>query len=196
MILGIAGPAGAGKDLLASLLEQRGFTHISVSDLLRQEMDDPQFAFIERDRGGQRRFANFRRAECGGSHYLQLAAEEISLVVEKKPESSFTVTGIYTAAEAEYLQMRLGGKLLFVDAPADLRFTRVTRRADGPRDALTRAEFDEADQREMSSGRTDDEVNLQRVRALAWRELSNTGTVEQLKNWVDALLTALIVVRS
>jgi dephospho-CoA kinase len=38
MIIGITGPNASGKDTVADILEEKGFIHYSLSDILREEL--------------------------------------------------------------------------------------------------------------------------------------------------------------
>ena len=72
LVIGIAGPGGAGKDATGKFIEELGFVHVSSSDLLRDEMRTSEVGMADRDRRGQNHFANMRRDEFGGHYSLRL----------------------------------------------------------------------------------------------------------------------------
>ena len=88
------------------------------------------------------------------------------------------ISGVYTVAEVRYLTETLGAVLIYIDADPEERFARLRRRADGLRDHMSREDFNQAEIRE-SSGATDDDANLQRVRELAKYELNDDGSLDE-----------------
>ncbi len=164
--------------------------------MLREEMRSSGVELINRDRRGQNHFANSRRADRGGDYFVQLAFAEVSrqvAAVDRGPSPLMAISGIYTVTEATRLQHDFGGVLIYVDAPAEERFARLQRRADGPRDAMTRSDFDRAELRE-TSGLTDDDANLHRVRELSRYEVNNVGTLTELEEKVERLVRQLVAV--
>ena len=192
ILIGIAGPGGAGKDTVGSILEEFNFAHISASDMLRAEMKASGVDKSSQDRRGQNHFANACRAKHGG-HYFVKTAFEAALAAAHENNSlqrpQLGVSGIYTVTEVHYFLKHLAGTLIYVDASPDLRFARLTHRADGRRDHMSRTDFEKAEVRE-STGVSDNDANLTRVREFAAYEICNDGTLDDLRHQVEAMINS------
>lgn len=161
--MAIAGYAGGGKDTVAKAFEARGFTHISLSDLVRQEISSRG---LDTNRRLQNEIANSLRNSRGESYWVKRA-----MGLYKRLPDSLVLSGIYAPGEAQYVIDELGGVIIAALATPEeddphLRFARVSKRADGSRDAVTIDEFMEAHARE-NSGLSDDEANVSSVIKMA-----------------------------
>jgi dephospho-CoA kinase len=183
-IVGLVGHGGSGKDTVARMLEARGFTHVSASELVREE--------IYR-RGGtptralQTAVANEMRAERGGAYFVRLAVGR-----EPSRTSPLVISGVYAVAEATAILDYPGGALLAVtaDPTGEVSYQRVQSRSEGSRDHLTLEEFREAQKRE-NSGAEAGQANVASCLALATHTILNTGSLEALQQQVEALVRQL-----
>jgi dCMP deaminase len=142
MKIGVTGTLGAGKDTLADYLVSKGFEHISLSDLLREELKK---IGQEITRENLVKAGNEMREREGDG---VLAKRAIELMDEKK---DYVVTSIRNPLEVKTLAGSGKFVLLSVDAAAELRFERIVARGRKEKDAKTFEEFKEAEAREMKS---------------------------------------------
>lgn len=178
LVLGLTGPNAAGKGEVAALLEERGFSCHSLSDVVREEA-------LRRGRTVSRddliTTGNELRRE-GGPGAL---AERILARLGDRD----VVDSIRNPAEVAVLRRLPRFVLVGVDAPAEARFERARRRP-GRGDAVSdlRAFLDKEAEED-----TEEETNqrLSATFALRDRTLYNGGSLEDLREAVETLLREL-----
>jgi len=121
MIIGLTGTYGAGKDTVAAYLEKsRGFTHYSLSDVLRLELEKMG---LQPTRENLIRTGTELRQNEGSS----VLAKRI--LTNFKKGNNYIVTSVRHPAEISELKKHEGFFMVNVDAPAEIRFERLTKRA-------------------------------------------------------------------
>ncbi|MEO6109798.1 MAG: nucleoside monophosphate kinase [Candidatus Saccharimonadales bacterium] len=182
MIIGITGPAGAGKDTSADYIADRfSIFHVSGGDILRDMLTD---AGLEPKKAALGPFGVFVRHMYG--------ADEIAKRVVKKAEGKSNVlySGFRSQAEAEAVHARKG-ILLYIDAPSTLRHVRIGERArDG--DEIDPKVLDALDAQESTPGAIENE-NLPAVKAIADKVIMNDGTLEDLHAKLDEFCRSLLL---
>lgn len=168
LIVGLAGTFAAGKDIGAEYLEETyGLVAVSTGDMVRK-IARKKYDSVERHI--LHKAADETRREKGAGVFVEEAIKEYrQLHVDKH---GVVVSGIRSIGEAKTL-LQLGGVLIFVDAPREVRFKRSTGRSrDG--DEKTLEAFIEQEEKELA-GQGDDEtvINLNGVRALADTIITN-----------------------
>lgn len=118
MIIGLAGTFASGKDTLADWIEQHGFYHVSTSDMVREGCKEK---YGSTDRKHLYEYANETRSKDGAGIFVKRAIEE------SKGKDKVVITGIRSIGEVEELHAE-GGRLIFVDAPIELRYERAFSR--------------------------------------------------------------------
>ncbi len=177
LVLGLTGPNAAGKGEVAAHLVTRGFTYHSLSDVLREECaragEEPtRDHLIERGNA-------LRAAEGPGA---------LALRIRPRLGVRDLVDSIRNPAEVECLRGERGFVLVGVDAPVAIRFDRARRRGragDGP----TMEDFLAKEARENSADPA--RQQLARTFSMADHSLINDGSIEHLRERVDALLARL-----
>lgn len=178
MILGVAGPNGAGKGEVVAWLEKRSFTPRSLSDVLRDELQargvaETREAMIEAGRA--------LRAEHGSA----VLAERLRAKLQ--PDRHYVIDSIRHPAEVEALRgLGTRFRLLWVDAEPSRRFERLRARArPGDPETLERLLVLEGRER----GSADPAMQqLDAVERLADVRLRNDGTLEALHAQVQEVL--------
>lgn len=178
MIVGIAGPYGAGKSLVVKFLAERGFVDLSLSDVLRQEL---------RDRGEtetRERMISLGR-ELREREGLDALARRV--VRQLTPDRNYVIDSIRHPAEVEALR-RATPKflLLWIDADETTRVRRVASRGRHG-DPASEAEFTRLEGSELQSDNRAGQ-QLLAVRAIADEAVSNDGTIESLYEAVTGIL--------
>lgn len=168
-IIGLAGTHASGKDTIAELLAQKyGFCHISTGDIFREEAMK-HYGSI--DRPVVYNTANEIRKEHGHGAVSHIALKHYESVKNKYPKG-VVISGFRATAEAQVVK-DAGGLLIFTDAPANIRYERLLKRARAEEGTLSRAEFDERESAE--NGGTDPAFNLKMIKTIADIVLNNDG---------------------
>ncbi|MFP4379303.1 MAG: hypothetical protein ACLFUS_02280 [Candidatus Sumerlaeia bacterium] len=119
MIIGVTGFFCAGKDSFAEILMEKGLRHISLSDMIRDEI---RRLGKEVNLENLTLTGNALRAEFGPGVLAQRALEKIG------QDDCYVVTSIRHSKEVETLQQRPDFTMIFVDAPIKLRYERSLQR--------------------------------------------------------------------
>lgn len=180
MIIGLTGKNGAGKGVVAELLEKRGFVYHSLSDVIRHKIreeghDVTRERLIEMGR---------RLRQNGGPSVL---AEQI--MQQLSPLKSHIVDSIRNPHEVHALKKRDDFFLIFVDADQKVRFERCKNRGreNDPHDF---AEFVRLEEAELHSTDVAGQ-QLIATAGLADHTLDNSGTLADLEKKLDALLVKI-----
>lgn len=155
-LIGIAGSFASGKDTIAHALEaDYGFTHVSTGDMVRE------VAMRERgsiERPILREVADEHRHRDGAGVFIEHALSD-------KPRP-LVITGIRSLGEAKALKAA-GGTLLFIDAPAEVRYERMQARHRDQETELTLEQFEANEAKEWHAGDDDADFNLRDIKAMA-----------------------------
>jgi dCMP deaminase len=123
MIIGVAGTNGAGKTTLVAMLRERGFSELSLSDMLRVEADAR--GLDRNDRAVLRDIGNELRERYGPGILM-----ERTLVTANLPTKNYVIDSIRNPAEALALKAsRRANLLLGVDARTRIRYERIVARS-------------------------------------------------------------------
>ncbi|RMF54996.1 hypothetical protein D6745_03620 [Candidatus Woesearchaeota archaeon] len=179
MIIGITGFLGAGKDTVAEYLMSLGFHHISLSDMIRDELRKKGLSL---SRENQQKMGNSLREKYGSAILAQRALKKMSW------DKNWVVTSIRTPAEVETLKQTEKFVLIFVDAPIRVRWERIkARRKEG--DPHSFSEFKTLEERELRGKGS--EQQLIAVRECAEIILKNDLTIEALHKKIDRIIAKL-----
>jgi dephospho-CoA kinase len=176
-IVGVSGTNGAGKDTLAQLLVERyGFVFVSVSDLLRDEARRRGLP-VEREVLGMIS-AQWRR-EHGMGVLVDRAIERFTA-----PHTGVVIASIRNPGEADRIH-ELGGSVIWVDAPARVRYERIRARQRAGTDAKTFAAFLEEESAEREHSGDEATLSLDAVKARADIFVENAGDRGSFTDAVD-----------
>jgi dephospho-CoA kinase len=172
LIVCLTGMPGAGKSSVASFLKEKGFSVVTMGDVIREEASRQGLEPTDINLG---KMMLKLRQDLGpgavGQIVLQkLAREEGS----SNSNNAVVIDGIRSIAEVEILKKAGHVRLLAIHASQDtrLKYLRKRGRADAPSDG---DEFTGRDKRELS-------VGVSEAIALANEMISNNDlTLEQLK---------------
>ncbi|HRK40626.1 MAG TPA: AAA family ATPase [Candidatus Saccharibacteria bacterium] len=166
-LIGIAGSFASGKDTIAHALEaDYGFTHVSTGDMVREA--------AMRERGSIERPVLF---EVADEHRHRDGAGVFVVHALEKPRP-LVVTGIRSLGEAKALKAA-GGVLLFIDAPAQVRYERMKARHRDAETELTFEQFEANEAKEWHSGETDADFNLRDIKVMADVVMHNVVPLEE-----------------
>lgn len=173
MIIGLSGTLSGGKDTLADHLQEKfGLMHISTGDIVR-EIAQVQEGSIERPVLFD--VANELRHKYGGGVLVEKALDRYHNSIRNY--AGVVITGVRSLAEAKAIK-DLGGTLVYIDAPVELRYARMQARQRDGEARITLDAFKEREAKEMSSGISDADFNIRQIGETADITIVNDTTPE------------------
>lgn len=169
MILGITGKYCSGKDTAAALLMEKGFFHISLSDIIREEAAKRN---ILTTRENLIFLGNELRKNFGAGILAQRALEKIG--------ENGVITSIRNPGEVDVLRTRKDFVLISIDAPELVRWKRMQERPDRPDNLKTLEEFRHREMVESTSTNPA-HIRLNAVMGMADVVICNDGSLGELK---------------
>lgn len=144
MKIGVTGATGAGKTTFVRYLGSKGFEHVSLSDLIRNEL---ALRNMELTRANLQQVGNQMRQESGLGIWAQKALEIM------QPGRDYVIDSIRNPGEIKALADSGDFILFAVTAPLDARFARVAQRPGrDEKDPVTFAAFKRSEASETGSG--------------------------------------------
>lgn len=159
MIIGISGTFGSGKDSLSEYLSNKyNLLHISTSDIVR-EVARTQYNSI--DRPILFKVANQLRKDYGSAIMIDKSLEKYNNL--KSTYDGLLVSAIRTTGEANKIS-KIGGQMLFVDAPIRTRYQRIVSRQRDEEAKISFDDFKKREKTESNSNKKDDVQDLNAVK--------------------------------
>lgn len=175
MIIGIAGPSGAGKDTAAEYIQKRlNYRHISGGDVLRGVFAQ---LGLEATKPAIGDFAQLLRAHFG-------AEAIIKAIIAMSNNENVIVSGFRSPAETKMVQEN-GGFIIYIDALPETRHQRMLLRARSG-DPTTEQEFSELEARESSTESSGE--NVAAIKATADVLISNDSSADDLYKELERVL--------
>lgn len=182
ILLGITGTIGAGKGTVVDyLVKEKGFAHYSARNFIVEEIVRRHLP-VNRD--SMTDVSNDLRATHGPAYII----EQLYRHAQDGGKNAI-IESVREVAGAEFIKER-GGFILAVDADRPVRYERITSRG-SETDRVTFEEFVQQEEREMASG-DPNKQNLLAVIEMADFYILNNGTLAQLHERVDDIVTSLI----
>jgi dephospho-CoA kinase len=177
MIIAITGPAGAGKDIAAEYVTQRlGAQHVSGGDVLRSMLSE---IGLEPKKSAIGDFGTFIRTHYGIDAIL------LKVLEMAKNSEHLVNSGFRSPAEGLLIHQH-GGKILYIDAPVELRHERISARNRGDEDISLEA-LREQDKKEYDSKHPMAE-NLTAVKKMADDIVMNDRSLQELNKKLDTII--------
>lgn len=176
-ILGVTGTFASGKDTVAEILEQDyKVMHVSTGDIVREKSME-RHGSIERNPYLQETATYFRK-EFGGDYFVREAYKRF-LEVEDRYHA-VAITGIRSLGEARAIH-DLGGILVQVTAPIEVRYERMISRQRDEETKMTLDEFKASEANERTGGDDDASFNIDKIAEMADVVIENAGTYDDFK---------------
>lgn len=181
--IGLTGCMGTGKGEIVKMLENRGFTPLSLSDMVRREATRRKLSHTRehlQDVGN-----DLRRKEGAG-----VLGRRVRETIEREPEKRWVIDGIRNPAEVADLRVLSGFQMIGVTAQPETIIRRLRRRKrEGG--ALTRKQILERLEREKGKGEPPEGQQVTKCLDLADCLMVNEGTLRQLQAKLDHFLRLL-----
>lgn len=182
-ILGVCGTFASGKDTVAEILERdHNVYHVSTGDLVREKSME-LYGNIERET--LHMVATNLRQKEGGDYFIREGYRRYE--AKAKEYSGVVFSGVRSLGEGRAI-LELGGDLVFVDAPVEIRYERMASRQRDKETRKTLEEFLEFEKKERG-GDTDDEwaFNIDKLGTMAKYQVDNSGSYEDFVTSVHRL---------
>jgi dephospho-CoA kinase len=174
-IIGLAGQPGSGKDEAARyLVERHGAVALGFSTILRDLL---RRLHIPEERDAMSSLSSALRGCFGQDLFGRVLAEDIS----RDPHPLVVVSGIRRDEDMVGFEHNPAFQLVYIDAPAEVRFERIHRRGQNADDATKTWEEFLADE-DLEAERT-----VKALRSRAQIVLDNSGSREAFFHQLDAL---------
>lgn len=174
--LGITGEIASGKDTVAKyLVEEYGAVQFRTSDIFRDVL---RMLFVPETREAISKMSQILRQNFGDDLVARVVHERI-----KESAAAFIVVdGVRRFSDILLLKNEPHFKLLFVDAPMELRYERLTKRRQNADDATkTFEEFQHDHERET-------ELSINSLKQQANFVIDNEGDLVALQAKIDELI--------
>ncbi len=185
MIIGVAGTLASGKDTVAEYLEEKGFTHYSTSDVIRDILREEK---VEINRDNLVKRANELRTKHGNGVLAKLAVEKCGKAKNK------VISAIRNPGEIEYLREQ-GEKfsMIFVDASIKTRFDRIVNR-NKERGEDNYSDFETFKAKEERELKSDNPASQQitKCREMADHIIENNSTFEMFYADIEKIIKEVV----
>ncbi|MDD5692871.1 MAG: AAA family ATPase [Patescibacteria group bacterium] len=176
MIIGISGTNSSGKDTVAKYIESKGFFHVSLSDIIREEMGKENIG-INRD--NMIAFSN----DFGQAHGAEILAK---MAFERYGNlDKLVISSVRKPAEVDFFHSIPDFKLIFVDVPAEIRYDRMLKRGREGEDILSFEDFRTLQEKEMNGTNSQ---NLSYCKEKADYVINNSNTINILYEKIDEII--------
>lgn len=182
-ILGVCGTFASGKDTVAEILERdHNVYHVSTGDLVREISME---LYGNKERETLHKVATDFRQNEGGDYFIREGYRRYEKVEDQY--SGVVFSGVRSLGEGRAVS-ELGGDMVFVDAPVEMRYERMAGRQRDDETRKTLEEFLEFEKKERG-GETDDEwaFNIDKLGANSKYKIINDGTYDEFVTKVHEL---------
>lgn len=181
-IIGLVGETGSGKDTIAEYLRDNfGAQLMRFSDPLK---DTLSIYFDKLSKDDQAWLYEVFRERFGDD----VLSKAIQKRVEDIDEGLVIINGLRMPSDYDFMQRFPGSKILYVTAPSEMRWQRVTGRGEKTDDNISFEAFQELDTRST-------EVHIPEIGAKADWTINNTKDLDSLLAAADSVMEELKIER-
>lgn len=176
MIIGLSGPKLAGKGTVADfLVKEFGAQASSMSGILT---DIAHRLYLPNSRENLIGIATGLRSQFGEDILAKVLGEDL----KQTPDTLAIIDGIRMPSEVAAFSQLPGFKLLFIDAPVEVRYQRALQRGEKVGESEMSFEQFLAEEKAVT------ETGIESLRQAATAQLQNTGSLDELYDQVRGLV--------
>ncbi len=173
MIIGLTGLMASGKGEVVKLLTEKGFRHITLSDLIRAEARKQN---LEESRENLQNLGNQMRLEQGAG-ILAIKALEI---IKSDPDQDWVIDGIRNPAEINELRKIENITIIGIHANKEILIKRILSR-DRKGDVRSREEVESLINKGLGINQPKDGQQVGECMRMVDHLIVNEGTLEELR---------------
>lgn len=187
-LIGVGGTDGSGKDSLGQFLQDEyGWLFISITDLLREEARKRKMPL---SRNTLKHISTEWRAQSGLGVLIDKAVSEYNN--QPAEHHGLVLASLRNPGEADRVH-ELDGKVVWLDAPIQIRYQRAIKRNKGSEDQVTFEEFKTEEAAQMHHQGDETTLNLSGVKAKADIFITNNSdNIDQFKRSIGKALAGLL----
>jgi dephospho-CoA kinase len=175
LVIGLTGNIGAGKTVVSDHLHKKyGADQVRFSRILMDVLDR---LYLPKDRKNLQTLGVVVRDSFGGDVIVNAFKKDL----EKSTSQVVVVDGIRYMNEVEMLRSFPNSVLVFMDAPARMRYERVVKRGEKGEENISFEEFLKAEKRGTEKG-------LPEIKIVADHVIENDGSVKHLRRKIDDIV--------
>ncbi|MBU0982026.1 AAA family ATPase [Patescibacteria group bacterium] len=172
-IIGLTGPMGSGKGELVKLLQKKGFLHVTLSSLIREEA---RTRGLSEERGSLMDLGNSMRKEGGAGVLARMALSKI----QESGHDKWVIDGIRNPAEIFELRKGEGVSIVGITVDREILIERILGRArEG--DSRDREELQAKLDRDWGKGEPEDGQQVGKCLEQVDLVIDNGGTLNELQ---------------
>lgn len=182
------GPASSGKGHLVDALVERGYTRISLSDFIKDDLEVllPNLRHTRRD---LQDMGDTKRKKIGLDYWARRAGAKIDQF-ESQGITKFVIDSIRNPAELAWLKKNHGLIAIAIDAPLESRIDwAINRHRDIDKNEKSRIREDF--ERDLGIDQPEFGQNVRGCMEIADRHIVNNGTIEELGKKIEKTLIAI-----
>lgn len=190
-ILGVCGTFASGKDTVAEILaSEYNVYHVSTGDIVREKAME---LYGNKERETLHKTAIEFRQNEGGDYFVREGYRRYKEVEDQY--SGIIFSGVRSLGEGRAV-LALGGELVYVDAPVEVRYERMTSRQRDDETRKTMAEFLEFEKKERGGDSNDEwAFNIDKLGEMARYQIDNGGSYEEFVEKVNDLAAKVGLVK-
>jgi len=183
MIIGLTGQMGCGKGEIVNILTGKGFKHITLSSMIREEA---RKRGLKEEREVLMEIGNEMRSIEGAGVLARRVVDKIN----EDGSENWVIDGIRNPAEIEELRKKDDVHIVGVVAQREILVQRIIDRARGD-DAPSQSEIERKLDREWGLNEPEDGQQVGKCMAEIDAAIKNEGSLKDLNEFVERLLTVL-----
>lgn len=183
-IIAVVGPIASGKGSLIKLLEEKGYTCVSLSDVIREKTREWGLPLV---RENLQNVGDQLRQKFGLTILAELATQEI----RKNPEKKFVIDSVRNPLELEYIRKHFQAFVIGITASAERRFAMMKSRG-REWDPKTWEEFKRLEERDRGIGQEAYGQQVEKCLQMADIVIDNNGNFEEFQTNLGYFLSKIL----